>query len=51
MTEWLKLYIGSLVTDISAHKAMIDAQAAEIARLKAELEKANQTAVAESAND
>ena len=34
MTEWLKLYIGQLVTDISAHKAMIDAQAAEIARLK-----------------
>lgn len=37
MTDWLKLYIGGLIADISAHKAMIDAQAAEIARLKAEL--------------
>lgn len=35
MTEWLKLYIGGLITDISAHKAMIEAQGAEIERLKA----------------
>jgi hypothetical protein len=35
VTEWLKLYIGGLITDISAHKAMIEAQGAEIERLKA----------------
>lgn len=51
MTDWLKFYIGGLIADISAHKAMIEAQQAEIDRLKAELEKANMTAVAESAND
>lgn len=34
MTDWLKFYIGGLIADISAHKAMIEAQQAEIDKLK-----------------
>ena len=43
MTDWLKLYIGGLIADISAHKAMIEAQQAEIDRLKADVEDKDRT--------
>lgn len=37
MTDWLKFYIGGLIADISAHKAMIEEQQAEIDRLNVEI--------------
>lgn len=43
MTDWLKMYVGTLVADLSAHKAMIEAQQAEIDRLKAEVEDKTRT--------
>ena len=43
MTEWLKFYIGGLIADISAHKAMIEEQQAEIDKLKAEVEEKTRT--------
>lgn len=43
MTDWLKFYIGGLIADISAHKAMIEAQQAEIDKLKAEVEEKTRT--------
>lgn len=43
MTDWLKFYIGGLIADISAHKAMIEAQQAEIDRLKVDVENKDRT--------
>lgn len=43
MTDWLKFYIGGLIADISAHKAMIEAQQAEIDKLRAEVEESTRT--------
>ncbi len=43
MTDWLKFYIGGLIADISAHKAMIEAQQAEIDRLKVDVEDKDRT--------
>jgi cell division protein FtsB len=43
MTDWLKFYIGGLIADISAHKAMIEAQQAEIDRLKVDVEDKTRT--------